>query len=102
MYIVLPFCPSFLLPQPKACSPAPGCSRLIKLRVPVSHVWLEVSSAVSSGQTHRRAAKCTFFSPSPRLFVSVLFQLSDDFTLLSGKKRLPSPNFFKLTLFFFI
>lgn len=95
MYIVLPFSSSFLLPQPKASCPAPGCSQTHQS---VPRVTLGLSSAVSSGQTQRRAANCNFFFSS--LFVSILFQLGVDFTLLAGKRRLPSPNFFKSNLFF--
>lgn len=98
------YCPSFFLLFPSP--PAQGllsCPRLFSdsSKCPsVPRVTLGLSSAVSSGQTQRRAANCNFFFSS--LFVSILFQLGVDFTLLAGKRRLPSPNFFKSNPFFFL
>lgn len=97
---------SFLFP-PLSFSPSPrppvlpqAVLRLIKVSQCPTCGCLGLSSAVSSGQTQRRAANCNFFFFSS-LFLSILFQLGVDFTLLAGKRRLPSPNFFKSNLFFF-
>lgn len=59
MYIVLPFSPNT---KPTVLTQA--VLRLIKLSIPVSHVWLGVTFAVSSGQTRRKAANCNFFFPA--------------------------------------
>lgn len=104
MYIVLPFSLSFLLPRPNAAVLPQAVPRLIKLSIPlipVSHVWLAGSELCSFlwADTEESCLLYFFFSS---LFVSILFQSSVDFTLLAGRRSLPSPNFFKLNLFFFI
>lgn len=75
--------------------------RLIKLSVPVSHVGL-AGSEHGSFLWADAEESCQLYFLFSSLFVSVLFQLSVDFTLLAGKRRLPSPNFFKLNLFFYL
>lgn len=96
MYIVLPFSSSFLLPQPKASCPAPGCSQTHQSECPRA-AW-DWALKFPLGRHRGELPTVIFFSS---LFVSILFQLGVDFTLLAGKRRLPSPNFFKSNPFFF-
>lgn len=99
MYIVLPFPLSFS-PNPRPTVLTQAVFRLIKLSIPVSHVWLAGSELRSFLWADRGELPTVVFLPS--LFVSILFRLSVDFTLLAGKRRLPSTNFFKLNFFFLI
>lgn len=64
-------------------------------------MWL-AGSELSSFLWADTEESCQLYFLFSSLFVSVLFQLSVDFTLLAGKRRLLSPNFFKLNLFFYL
>lgn len=99
------YCPSF---SPRFSSPptqgllsCPTVLRLINLSVPVSHMWL-AGSELCSFLWADTEESCQLYFFFPSLFVSILFQLNVDFILLAGKRRLPSPIFFKLNLFFYL
>lgn len=95
------FPPLFSSPDPRPTVLPQAVPRLIKLSVPVSHVWL-TGSELGSFLWADTEESCQLYFLFSSLFVSVLFQLSVDFTLLAGKRILPSPNFFKLNLFFYL
>lgn len=99
MYIVLPFPPPSFSPNPRPAVLTRAV--LTHQRIPVSHLWL-AGNELRSFLWADAEESCQPYFLFSSLFVSILFQLSVDFTLLAGTRSLPSTNFFKLNPFFLL